>query len=202
MQTLKKEIRDKIIAAAKDEFLKKGFPGSSMQVIAKRAGISVSNIYNYFPSKERIFETVTDGVSRSLKNLVMDLPSYWREHGIGGRRIGEFKELVPSTVFNFMKQYRIEVILVLERGAGTRHAGLKDAIVGSLAENIRANAAGAAGGPCGKGGKPPFLIKVLAMNLIEGLLEIAREYEGDSWAEINITHLMRYHIRGMAEFSP
>ncbi len=200
MQTLKEEIREKILAASKAEFLKKGFVGSSMQSVAKRAGISVSNIYNYYPSKERIFEALTDGVSRSLKKLVVDLPSYWREHRDRDKHAGVFKEVIPAAVFDFVKQYRSEFILALERSAGTRCASLKDVIIGSLAGNIQENVSRGAGGPSRKGGHLPFLTKVLAMNLIGGLLEIAREYQSDSWAESTIVHLMRYHMRGMMEF--
>ena len=45
-----------------------------------------------------------------------------------------------------------------------------------------------------------FLMKILAMNLIQGLVEIARHYKNDQWAEENIRSLMKYHIRGMVQF--
>jgi hypothetical protein len=45
-----------------------------------------------------------------------------------------------------------------------------------------------------------FLMHILAMNLIEGILEITRNYKNDEWAKSNIESLMKYHIRGMVQF--
>jgi len=45
-----------------------------------------------------------------------------------------------------------------------------------------------------------FLMHILAMNLVEGILEITRNYKNDEWAENNIESLMKYHIRGMVQF--
>jgi len=45
-----------------------------------------------------------------------------------------------------------------------------------------------------------LLMHILAMNLIEGILEITRNYKNDEWAKSNIESLMKYHIRGMVQF--
>jgi hypothetical protein len=45
-----------------------------------------------------------------------------------------------------------------------------------------------------------LLMHILAMNLIEGILEITRNYKNDEWARSNIESLMKYHIRGMVQF--
>jgi hypothetical protein len=45
-----------------------------------------------------------------------------------------------------------------------------------------------------------FLMHILAMNLVEGILEITRNYKNDEWAKNNIESLMKYHIRGMVQF--
>jgi AcrR family transcriptional regulator len=198
MQTLKDEVREGILAAAMDEFLKKGFSGSSMNAIANSAGISVSNIYNYYPGKEPVFEALTDGVARSLKKLVTDLPSYWKG---GGEDCGACAELVPSAIFDFIKRNRLQLILALDRSAGTKRESLKADIVASLAGAMMQNVEGSASRQRGKDGVQPFLVRLLAMNLIQGLLEIAREYEGDAWARSAVKDLMRYHMRGMAGLS-
>ena len=58
MQIKKDEIKDKIIEVAKAEFQEKGFAKASMRKIARKVGISVSNIYNYFRGKDEIFEEI------------------------------------------------------------------------------------------------------------------------------------------------
>lgn len=47
-----------IIEAAFDLFAEKGFSTTKMDEIAKKAGVSKGSLYNYFKSKEAIFEAV------------------------------------------------------------------------------------------------------------------------------------------------
>lgn len=54
-QERKAEIRRALIRAAVELFNEKGFSGATMREISTRAGLSPGTIYNYFPSKERIF---------------------------------------------------------------------------------------------------------------------------------------------------
>ena len=47
-----------IQAAAYRLFLEQGYHGSSMRQIAQAAGIALASIYNHFPSKENLFQSV------------------------------------------------------------------------------------------------------------------------------------------------
>lgn len=47
-----------ILNAALDAFADKGFNGASMRDVARGAGTSLSNLYNYFPSKEHLLAEV------------------------------------------------------------------------------------------------------------------------------------------------
>lgn len=58
MQVLKDDIKKRILNAAKQEFAKRGFIKTSMRDIAKGAGVGVGNLYNYFPSKDNLFNEV------------------------------------------------------------------------------------------------------------------------------------------------
>ncbi len=44
--------------AAKELFIKQGFHATSMRDIAKRAGVSLGNLYNYYQTKEAIVESI------------------------------------------------------------------------------------------------------------------------------------------------
>jgi len=55
MQTLKKEVKERILKAARTEFTENGFARTKMRSIAERAGVSTGNLYTYFPNKDDLF---------------------------------------------------------------------------------------------------------------------------------------------------
>ena len=57
-QVLKEDIREKIIAAATEEFLNKGFKNASMREIANQANMTVGNVYRYFKNKQELMNCV------------------------------------------------------------------------------------------------------------------------------------------------
>lgn len=50
--------QDAIVLIAKEIFLREGFSATSMATIAAQVGGSKATLYNYFPSKEELFEAV------------------------------------------------------------------------------------------------------------------------------------------------
>ncbi|MCW0215200.1 MAG: TetR/AcrR family transcriptional regulator [Pseudonocardia sp.] len=65
-----------ILNAALEAFGAEGFNGASMRDVAKRAGTSLSNLYNYFPSKSRLLAEVlrhaNDELSARIRRAVED----------------------------------------------------------------------------------------------------------------------------------
>ena len=72
MQIQKENIRKELIKVAKEEFFARGFKDSSMRIIAKKAGVGLSNIYNYFNSKDEIFCEVLAPVLCAFKKMNED----------------------------------------------------------------------------------------------------------------------------------
>jgi TetR/AcrR family transcriptional regulator, cholesterol catabolism regulator len=62
MQTQKEDVKKYILQTARNEFVKKGFEGTSMRTIAKKTKVALSNIYNYFRNKDEIFREVLSGL--------------------------------------------------------------------------------------------------------------------------------------------
>ncbi len=50
--------RQQIARAALEEFSAQGFARASISNISKRAGVAKGTVYNYFPTKELLFEAV------------------------------------------------------------------------------------------------------------------------------------------------
>lgn len=73
IEAKKSEIED----AAKELLIKQGFHATSMRDIAKRADISLGNVYNYFETKEAIFESIINRylivVDQKIKEILEEL---------------------------------------------------------------------------------------------------------------------------------
>ena len=52
--------KDTIEDAARELFIKQGFHATSMRDISKRAEVSLGNLYNYYQTKDSIFESIID----------------------------------------------------------------------------------------------------------------------------------------------
>lgn len=88
-ESSEKRIND-IINAAVIEFLEKGYQGASIDIIAKRAGISKGGFYHYFPNKEillmemnkKLSEPIIDMMEKAAdsKNVLDGLSTYIKEY--------------------------------------------------------------------------------------------------------------------------
>ena len=58
MQVKKENIKNRILQAARREFKDKNYEKASIRTIAEKAGVTPSNIYNYFENKDDLFRTV------------------------------------------------------------------------------------------------------------------------------------------------
>ena len=67
MQRCKEETRTEILRHAARIFRTRGFAGSSMREIADAAHVCLSNIYNYFPGKDAIFQAVVRPATLALE---------------------------------------------------------------------------------------------------------------------------------------
>lgn len=70
--------RDAILSAARSEFAARGYDGTSIRAIAKTAGLSLSAMYYYFPSKQEAlhalistaFERYTRGARAAIEDHI------------------------------------------------------------------------------------------------------------------------------------
>lgn len=128
MQTLKKDIRDKIIDESKKEFLKHGFKGTSLRKIAENAGISLSNIYNYFNSKDDIFVEIVKEAADYIEIILK--ASEGKEY-----REEETPESLEwhigfvNMIFKLISVYREQLKLLLALSEGSIYEGYKDKTV-------------------------------------------------------------------------
>lgn len=73
METNETTVEQRIVAAAKQVFIEKGFAETCMNDIAVRAGINRSGLHYYFRTKERMFEAVYADIVFSFIPTIHDI---------------------------------------------------------------------------------------------------------------------------------
>lgn len=66
MTDQEKNTEEIIFNAAKEEFIEKGFDGTRMQEIAKRAGINKALLHYYYRTKEKLFDAIFERVFKTF----------------------------------------------------------------------------------------------------------------------------------------
>lgn len=105
--TMKKNIKDNIIAIAQSTFRKYGFRKTTMDEIAFAAGKTKSTMYYYFESKEEVFKAVVEKEVVQLRSEILEavneksgaklkLEAYIFTRMKGFRKLGNFYELLKD----------------------------------------------------------------------------------------------------------
>lgn len=118
MQYPKDDIQKDILKAAAKVFLAKGFPKTSMREIAEEAQVGLSNIYNYFKSKDEIFRKVVHPVISAFDRMLHE------HHGPQGADILEmyspqYLRRVIEEYLTLIRVHRPLLVLLLFQAQGS-----------------------------------------------------------------------------------
>ena len=98
------ENRERVLRAATDSFLARGY-ASSVDEIARRAGVAKQTVYSHFPSKDRLFREVARELAMSvlveleggdLRAALVRFGVAYRERALGPQGIATFRTLIPE----------------------------------------------------------------------------------------------------------
>ena len=124
MQISKEHIRKNILQTAQSLFYTKGYAKVPMREIASKSHVSLSNIYNYYDSKEKIFQEIVQPAIDDF-NRILD-----EHHGRSGTDSMEM--FSDDYLQNLIKEYlslnkhRDRLFLLLFRAQGTSLEKFKD----------------------------------------------------------------------------
>ena len=124
MQISKEHIRKNILQTAQSLFYTKGYAKVPMREIASKSHVSLSNIYNYYDSKEMIVQEIVQPAIDDF-NRILD-----EHHGRSGTDIMEM--FSDDYLQNLIKEYlslnkhRDRLFLLLFRAQGTSLEKFKD----------------------------------------------------------------------------
>ncbi len=101
------EKQERILKVAVEEFAQNGFLGTNINIIAKKADISIGSLYNYFETKDDLFLTVAQKGIQEMMDTVMTALSF------GAANLNYFK-LFLTALINFIKEEKNLCILYNE----------------------------------------------------------------------------------------
>ena len=68
-----KNNRDAILDAARDVFAENGYGGTTVRDIIRRTNLASGTFYNYFDSKEAVFNALSEEIGPELRQLLRDI---------------------------------------------------------------------------------------------------------------------------------
>jgi len=186
VQVLKEEIRNRILTAAEKIFYEQDFRSAKLTDIAEEADIPVALIYTYFKNKEVLFDAVVAGVNEHFTDALE------QEEALKSGSPSQRFEKGGVEYVHGLLQNHVKLVILMDKSAGTKHAGAKDRWVERLQLHIEKGAARFA-----HGSYDPALFHILSNNYVEGLLEIARHYKNDDWAMEMLSLMNRCYYHGV-----
>jgi AcrR family transcriptional regulator len=190
MQTLKPEIRARILENAEEMFFSLGFKGASTRELAKKVGVSYSNLYHYFETKNDLFAAVLEPYAAHFAATL----ARFLEHEENDVTAGQHVEAISQVFAQLIQSDRKKFVLLLDGSQDTRFAGVRQEVVATIEQRIEASL-----------GDPPArtvrVIGILANHFLSALLEIARTAAADKSLQNDIRLLVLYHLGGIQELS-
>ncbi len=196
MQTLKEEVRNKIIEAAVNEFSLREYGKASMRTIAKAAGISVSNTYNYYKSKDELFESIVQPVYEQVKNIFRQSLQESMKNGLGGNHLQSFIDSIVKAFMQMDERQRRLLIILSGNSAGTKYEKAKEEMVNLLRMHM-VEAVRKPDSTVQVDENQGYILTIIAQNYIDGLMKILKDYRSQQWVEANLRALLIYHINGI-----
>jgi len=194
VQVLKDNVKEKIYKTAIEEFYKKGFLKARMQDIAKKAGISVGLTYSYYNNKEDLFAAIVEPIYKEIIQSIEQEEE--RDSEIGDPSNLFEQELI--FILRLLREKREFFLILIDRSKGTRFEKAKEQIIDVTKEHIKRQLSTKVNSQLYKINE--VFYHILAINFIEGLLEIARHYQGGKWAENMLKLLTHQYFYGVSGF--
>lgn len=176
-QVLKEEIRNKIHQMTIEEFYRHDYQSATLRNIACSAGIPVGLIYSYYKNKADLFDAIVRPVYTAVKNMltVSEPPaaSYDRQHNF-------HVQVEMPFLLHMLQSNRKQLIILIDKSQGTAYENTKEEFIQLTAEHIQTQLKNKL--------REELTIDhlfyhMLANNFVESLLEIARHYKNELWAE-------------------
>lgn len=113
------DIRQVLIQTARGAFLEKGYKAVSMREISEKSGVGLSNIYNYFESKDELFKVVLTPFMNSFEKMMIKHSEVSTDTAVDMYTSEKFQRETIRAFLKIFQQYRPELKLLFYASQGS-----------------------------------------------------------------------------------
>jgi len=128
MQILKDDVRLEILRQARVEFISKEFRGASLRAIARKAGMTVGNIYRYFKNKDVLFRELLAPVIGQVEMMKMGMRQHERTPKGSQAETAEHDQITFG-IYTFILTHREDLKLLLTGAGGSSLENFEEELI-------------------------------------------------------------------------
>lgn len=197
VQKLKRDVRAAMLEAASEVFAEAGFAGATMAEIARRAGVATGNLYRYFANKAALFDAVCPPAlaEEFLALLRRRVGSLVETEDL--QRLGAAAEDDAAALLRFWIDHRLEVVILLDRAAGTAYEHFRERFIDELTRPTLARLR-AASGRARLRPVQRFLVRQVFENTVRAIVAILESHEREAAIREAFFGFWSYQLAGLA----
>lgn len=194
-------VAERIIAAAKREFLDKGYVDASLRTIAAAADTSTNSIYVRFGDKEGLFSAIVEPVLSEMTERFIRIQEKFHQMSADeqAEQMPKYADGGTSELIDYMYEHLDEFRLLLDSSYGTRFHNFVDELV-RIEVKYTYKFMDAVGYPDQFSDTvTQKLLHIVTTSRFESIFEIIRHGMSRGEASEYIDLLSRYHHTGFIE---
>lgn len=185
-QVLKDEIREKILAAALEEFYERGYKLAAMRNIAAAALIPTGLTYSYYKNKADLFDAVLRPVLYDWERVLTAGGETENNHS--NTEIYGLSKTETECLLNLF-DHRKEFIILIDKSDGTKYECEKERFVKDIEDHLLKH--------CDDHSTDAVFVHIIANNFVDGLMQIMYHYKGKEWAIMILHKLSKMYLSGI-----
>lgn len=191
MQVLKQELRNMILESAKNEFYIHGFKATSMRIIAKKAHTTIGNLYNYYKSKDELFDAVIGDLPELLSTFLYNHQEGMEEASKSNANFSDIITLLEEQLpeaFAMKILLSKEFIILMEGAEGTKYKNNRDEFSKYCTSHMKEHLAGE---------ENVFLAEEIGYSFLSVLIYIAKNMKSLDEGILGLTKYIEILIAGI-----
>ena len=186
MQYKKEAVRERILDAARKEYLLRGFRGGNISTIAENAGVPVGNLYRYFEGKSGVLDAIVKPAYEALPKLLAELQQI---EILDSVTLSQSMPILSSGLIAFFDAFGDDILILADCCEGTRYEDFYKDITRQVARVIRRKLYPASPSP-----QEERLADIVSKSFCGALFDILRMKLGHEQMQDMVERLIKFYF--------